>query len=1096
MVTERKRFCLCSLLAVVLSAASSATAVEPLGDLTGPWQLLVDDHAVEQKPDLVRTYHPFQKYAGNPVIVGDKPWEGPIIYVYGTVLPNETHTGYRIWYHALPPDGGYRLLYATSSDGITWTKPNLNIVSFNGSTNNNIFIQRNNREHIPSVIHTPWEADPQRHYKLINYNGPLGGFLGAFSADGFHFTDEPTNPLVTGTGDVGNFVWDFHTSQYLGYVKLNAYVDGLRRRCVALTTTNNWPSWPAAQIILMPDEFDDRWATGTQKTDFYGLCAFPYESMYIGFLWVLRVTGYVSGCQDGPIFVELVTSRDGIHWDREEGERPPILANGPSIWDAGMVFTTQQPLVENGQLKLYYGGVNGLHCGSNWVGSIGLATMRKDGFASLDAGSTGGSLLTRKLLNASGTLRVNYSTEQGGGVWVEVQDENGNAVPGYSQTECTPLQGDSTDAAVAWGPITALPVTTDPIRLQFVLQNASIYSFRTDGPVTALQPPTITQQPRLQRTPPDGNAQFTVTASGIDPLSYRWQKDGNDLTDNGLYSGTETATLTITSASIDEAGDYRCRVSDAAGPTLSETAQLQIGSYVFSEVILPGNSASTVGGMSADGSVVCGTSDGRAFVWNVYDGPRDLGLPADANATAAAGVGVATDGTIVVAINATTPAGTEAMRWDGATDGSAAFTSLPKMDGSQGWTARALGTDGNNVWIAGSSIDGGDGNGREAGFYRQSTNRTVSTSLPPGGYDHSDFLAVSDNGALAGQYQFNYIAPYTGGRNPFICTKRGAVIAMNSLLGPPSSSYESVCKAVSRNGKIQGGWSHYSGGGSRSKPVLWTDPVTLVTIPLPTGGDNDNHGEISALNADGSVAAGSSYYADTTTGPTEAFIWDAVNGTRFVASVLTAQGFDLTGWTLQDVVGMSADGTMLCGNGLRDGVARGWALAFADASPRLPLITQGPQSQTAHPGESVAFSVEATGEPPLSYRWQFDEQDIQDGARYAGAATATLLVSDARGMVEGSYRCRASNVAGEILSASASLTILTRRPDLDHDGDVDQVDFGLFQVCLTGPLVSQYDPACEEAKLDGDANVDRDDVTIFLRCVSGEGNPVDPSCLD
>lgn len=1094
-MTPRQIPCCRSLfLAVLLLAASSALAVEPLGDLTGPWQLFVDDHAVEQRSDLARVYHPFQKYAGNPVIVGDRPWEGPIIYVYGTVLPNEAHTGYRIWYHALPPDGGYRLLYATSSDGVTWTKPNLNIVSFNGSTNNNIFIQRNNREHIPSIIHTPWETDPQRHYKLMNYNGPLGGFLGAFSADGVHYTDEPGNPLITGTGDVGNFAWDFHTSRYLGYVKLNAYVAGLRRRCVAFTATGNWTSWPAAQIILKPDEVDDRWASGTNKTDFYGLCAFPYESMYIGFLWVLRVTGYVSTCQDGPIFVELVTSRDGIHWDRQEGDRPPILPNGPAAWDAGMVFTTQQPLVENGQIKLYYGGISGSHCGSNWIGGVGLATMRKDGFASLDAGSTAGSLVTRKLLSATGSLRVNYSAGGGGSVRVEVQDDGGNVVPGYALADCTPLQGDSTEATVTWGAWSSLPETGGPLRLRFVLQNASIYSFRADNPVTVLQPPAITQQPRLQRTPPGENAQFEVVATGIAPLSYRWQKNETDLSDDGHFSGTASAILTINSVASEDAGAYRCRISDSGGTTLSAAARLQIGTYVFSEIALPGSSATTVSGMSSDGTVVCGTSDGRAFIWTAEAGLKDLGLPVDATASAAAGVGVSADRTIIAAVNATTPAGVKAMRWDGAVDGSGTFSVLPRMDVSQEWTARALGTDGNEVWIAGSSINGGEGDGREAGFYRQSTNQTISTPLPSNGHDHSDFLAVSDDGMLAGQYQYSIAAPTAGPRNPFIYTRKGAAVAMNTLVGGPSTSYEAVAKAISRNGLVQGGWSQHLQGSI--KPVLWTDPVTLATLPFATGGDNDNCGEVLVLSGDGSIAAGSSYYKGTTTGPVEAFIWDAAHGTRFVASVLAAQGFDLTGWTLQSVTGMSADGASLCGEGVHHGVPKGWVVAFADMSPRPPLVTQGPQSQVVHPGESAVFTVEAIGSLPIAYQWQYNGSDILDGGRYAGTAASTLVVSDARGVVEGSYRCRLSNALGEAWSTSATLSILTIRPDLDHDGDVDQADFGLLQTCLTGPLFPQLDPECESARLTNDSSVDRNDVILFLQCLSGDGVPFDPSCLD
>jgi len=40
-----------------------------LGDLTGPWQLFVDDYLVEEKTSVVRTYHPFKKYPGNPVLL-------------------------------------------------------------------------------------------------------------------------------------------------------------------------------------------------------------------------------------------------------------------------------------------------------------------------------------------------------------------------------------------------------------------------------------------------------------------------------------------------------------------------------------------------------------------------------------------------------------------------------------------------------------------------------------------------------------------------------------------------------------------------------------------------------------------------------------------------------------------------------------------------------------------------------------------------------------------------------------------------------------------------------------------------------------------
>jgi hypothetical protein len=66
--------------------------------------------------------------------------------------------------------------------------------------------------------------------------------------------------------------------------------------------------------------------------------------------------------------------------------------------------------------------------------------------------------------------------------------------------------------------------------------------------------------------------------------------------------------------------------------------------------------------------------------------------------------------------------------------------------------------------------------------------------------------------------------------------------------------------------------------------------------------------------------------------------------------------------------------------------------------------------------------------------------------------------------------------------------------DMDRDGDVDQSDFGLFQVCLRDPAVPQNDPQCAGAKLNGDAVVDYSDEVIFRQCMSGAGIPGDPAC--
>ena len=60
----------------------AASDTKSLNDLTGPWQLLVDDYCVAEKTSVVRTYHAFEKHPNNPVLTYDRPWEGTNIYLY------------------------------------------------------------------------------------------------------------------------------------------------------------------------------------------------------------------------------------------------------------------------------------------------------------------------------------------------------------------------------------------------------------------------------------------------------------------------------------------------------------------------------------------------------------------------------------------------------------------------------------------------------------------------------------------------------------------------------------------------------------------------------------------------------------------------------------------------------------------------------------------------------------------------------------------------------------------------------------------------------------------------------------------------------
>ncbi|HOW71978.1 MAG TPA: hypothetical protein PKY77_15370 [Phycisphaerae bacterium] len=451
-----------------------------LNDLSGPWQLFIDDWLVAEKSGLQKTWHAFEKYAANPVLAADRPWEGSVVYLYGTVLPAEKGPGYRMWYHSWA-EGEYRKLYATSSDGLKWEKPELGLVDYKGSAKNNLFLKRSHEDHSPQVIHTPADPDPLRQYKLVTYEYgrtppkyTVSGYLGACSPDGIRWTDVPRYPVLRDPGDVGNFTWDPFNGRYIGYPKKFTEVRGYRRRCVGFSETNVFDSWPLARLVLVPDEFDDRWVKSPgQHTDFYGLSAFAYESMYLGFLWVFRIT---DGDNDGPIFVEMVTSRDGVNWTRQDEPRTPVLPTGPKgAWDCGMVFTPNHPLVEGDKVRLYYGGFDVTH-GADGRGAIGLAVLRKDGFASLDAGANAGTVTTHPLVGVRGPLRVNYRAVRGS-LKVEIVDGQGRPLAGYSRQECDSLTTDSVDQEVTWKGSNHLPDGQGAIQLRFVLQDASLYSF-------------------------------------------------------------------------------------------------------------------------------------------------------------------------------------------------------------------------------------------------------------------------------------------------------------------------------------------------------------------------------------------------------------------------------------------------------------------------------------------------------------------------------------------------------------------------------------------------------------------------------------------
>ncbi len=83
-----------------------------------------------------------------------------------------------------------------------------------------------------------------------------------------------------------------------------------------------------------------------------------------------------------------------------------------------------------------------------------------------------------------------------------------------------------------------------------------------------------------------------------------------------------------------------------------------------------------------------------------------------------------------------------------------------------------------------------------------------------------------------------------------------------------------------------------------------------------------------------------------------------------------------------------------------------------------PFIAQQPQSQTATVGDTVTFTVDATGTPALTYQWQFN------GAPITGATGSTLTLTNVQLANAGNYSVVVTNATGQSLTSNpAALTV-------------------------------------------------------------------------
>ncbi len=224
---------------------------------------------------------------------------------------------------------------------------------------------------------------------------------------------------------------------------------------------------------------------------------FPHESMWLScFSMSANVPGDCAAPPRHPVgyrknWIRLAGSREGRTF-YYLGNRGEFILNGPDDqWDAhylrlGSVIPGG-PLVKGDELWFYYGGTYGGTPGcpgltvakDKWQSSLGIGIMRRDGFASLNAGEKPGDLITGPMVfEGSGKLFANADVKNGGYVKVAVLDEEGIVVGGFAATECTGIESNKVAGTIAWKGSASLGALKGRyVGLEFQLKDAKLYSF-------------------------------------------------------------------------------------------------------------------------------------------------------------------------------------------------------------------------------------------------------------------------------------------------------------------------------------------------------------------------------------------------------------------------------------------------------------------------------------------------------------------------------------------------------------------------------------------------------------------------------------------
>lgn len=441
-------------------------------------QLFVDNFLIEET-DLQQTYHEAEKYEDNPILSAETPSEiqgrACAILVSGGVWYDMDEKLFKMWYNAGLVRG---LAYATSTDGIHWERAELNE---DGS--NLIIPEVTNSD--SSTVWIDYDAPASERYKLLTRVSQTEYPAYLFtSSDGIEW--KRLEAVTTPVGDRSTFFYNPFRNKYVLSARYNR--SGRARSYVETDDfTDGWAG--QKQVFWMgADTLDKRDAKWYLPPQLYNFDAIAYESIMIGHFQIwLGPENDVCAAGGFPKITELIMSysRDGYHFDRPDRNAFISATRQEGDWDRGYVESPSGGvIIFDDEIWFYYTGFSGEYISENgevltgdyYGGSIGLAKLRRDGFASLDGTGT---VSTRKMMVEEDRkyLFVNVNAPSGT-LKAEILDKDGNPVKGYTMEECLGVSGNTTKAMVEWKNGSDVSFLNGQVfQIRFSMENGEFYSF-------------------------------------------------------------------------------------------------------------------------------------------------------------------------------------------------------------------------------------------------------------------------------------------------------------------------------------------------------------------------------------------------------------------------------------------------------------------------------------------------------------------------------------------------------------------------------------------------------------------------------------------